>query len=201
MTLASTCCATRGSPLCSQASLAGRCAMAGGPATTLAFGTSRPYRSSSARWQATARSAPATPNAVTRPSTYRPSAPRSAGTAVASTSTRGATTSPAPFSQCSDFHSLRSSLFQAPSALARPQRSRRAGACKSCACAGGTANDPALDVPSDPSVRPQRCRRAAVATGPAATNGEFSVAQPRIQPDPAGRSAPSRGGAVRPRQG
>jgi hypothetical protein len=107
MTAASTCWATIGSPLCSQASRAGRCAMAGGPATTLALGTSRPYRSSSARWQATARSAPATPSAATRPSTYRPRAPRSAGTAVASTSTRGVTTSPAPFPQsfessCSD---------------------------------------------------------------------------------------------------
>src|SRR5262252_1284899 len=96
MTSTPACWATSGSPVCSQARRAGRCAMAVGPAMTRAFGTIRPYRSSSARWQATTMSAPAAHSATTSPSTYRPSAPRSAGTAVASTSTRGATTSLAP---------------------------------------------------------------------------------------------------------
>ena len=70
--------------------------MAVGPAAILAFGASLAYRSSSARWQATARSASADTSAPISPSTYRPSAPRSAGTAVASTRTRGATTDLAP---------------------------------------------------------------------------------------------------------
>src|SRR5215471_9790805 len=96
MTSTPACWAASGSPVCSQARRAGRCAMAVGPAMTRAFGTIRPYRSSSARWQATTMSAPAAHSATTSPSTYRPSAPRSAGTAVASTSTRGATTSLAP---------------------------------------------------------------------------------------------------------
>src|SRR5580693_1662483 len=96
MTSASTCWATTGSPLCSQASRAERCESADGPVTTRALGARRPYRSSSARWQTTARSAPATSRAPISPSTYRPSAPRSAGTSVASISTRGATTALAP---------------------------------------------------------------------------------------------------------
>src|SRR5260370_10663649 len=91
------CWATTGSPVCSQASRADRCESADGPATTRAPGASRSYRSSSARWQTTAKSAPATSRAPIRPSTYRPSAPRSAGTSVASISTRGATTALAPF--------------------------------------------------------------------------------------------------------
>jgi len=69
MTLAAVCWATSGRPVCSQASRAGRCAMAVGPATTRALGTIRPYRSSSARWQATTKSAPAAHSAVTSPST------------------------------------------------------------------------------------------------------------------------------------
>ena len=69
MTSAFVCCATSGSPVCSQASRAGRCAMAVGPATTRALGTIRPYRSSSARWQATTMSAPAWHSAITSPST------------------------------------------------------------------------------------------------------------------------------------
>src|ERR1700733_1143601 len=97
MTSAFTCWATVGSRLCSQDIRTDRCEIAVGPATTRAPGASRPYRSSSALWQTTARSAPATSRAPISPSTYRPSAPRSAGTSVASISTRGATTALAPF--------------------------------------------------------------------------------------------------------
>src|SRR5262249_61398533 len=97
-TSALTCCAMSGGPLCSKPSRADRCPSAAGPATTVAPCASLPYRSSSARWQTTARSAaPASASALIRPSTYRPSAPRSVGTSVASTSTRSATTPCAPF--------------------------------------------------------------------------------------------------------
>ena len=61
MTSAPTCSATTGRPLCSQASRSGRCPSAIGPATIEAPGASRPYRSSSESWQATARSTPQSP--------------------------------------------------------------------------------------------------------------------------------------------
>ena len=143
MTAASTCWATSGRPLCSQASRAGRWAMAGGPPP--------PWHSARA-----ARSAPHPPAGrplrgqprlhpalLTRPSTYRPSAPRSAGTAVASTSTRGATTSPAPFPQLFD------------------------SSCSDPVCSGSDLRKPANNVPDAPvRGRAMPSRAAQPATPP-----------------------------------
>src|SRR5688572_18853720 len=95
MTSAPTCWATSGRPVCSQASRAGRCEMAEGPATiSAASPASRVNRSASDRWQTTTIDRPIEPSAPTSPSTYRPTPPRSAGTDVASSSTRGVASGP-----------------------------------------------------------------------------------------------------------